>query len=174
MAAKPVTLALVLVAVFVANPAAAVPGEGDSNEPITASDLANLQARIVYAKAQAQLAELQRKSSAVVSGAVDLAEQATGSALPVVSGVYGRDRDLYASFIYSNGMDWQAKAGMTAPGGYTVTSITQDRVVLTRGGRSYVLGFSSMAPVEPEKSDGQQSRPAGTTGSPFLPLPAGK
>lgn len=174
MAVKPLALALsIAAALAAASSSAAAYGDGDTSTPITAGDLADLQSRIVYAKAQAQLAELQRKSAAPVGGETDLAQQAAGNALPVVTGVYGRDRDLYASFLYSNGMDWQAKSGMTAPGGYLVKSVTQDRVVLTRNGRSYVLGFSTIAPAEPV-NDAQQSKPVGTTNSPFLPLPSGK
>lgn len=172
MAAKSFVLTLSIVAALAVTSGAHAYSGGDSDAPITAGDLADLQSRIVYAKAQAQLAELQRKSLPA-GGEVDLSQQATGTALPVVTGVYGRDRDLYASFLYSNGMDWQAKAGMTAPGGYLVKSITQDRVVLTREGRSYVLGFSTIAPAEPTSST-EQPKPVGTTNSPFLPLPVGK
>ncbi|CAD7741202.1 hypothetical protein LMG31884_47410 (plasmid) [Xanthomonas hydrangeae] len=174
MAAKPLTLALFIVATFAVTSDARALSGGDSDTPITAGDLAELQSRIVYARAQAELAELQRKSVSVSgTGEADISQQAAGNALPVVTGVYGRDRDLYASFLYSTGMDWQAKAGMTAPGGYLVKSITQDRVVLTKDARSYVLGFSSIAPAEPSSST-EQTKPVGTMNSPFLPLPAGK
>ncbi len=139
----------------------------------TAADLADLQARLVLAKAQADLAEVNRKISGNAVS-VDLGQQATGTALPVVTGVYGRGRDLYASFLYSNGLDWEARAGMTAPGGYLVRSVGQDRVVLSKAGQSYVLGFSGSAPAEPAKTETQPVQ-SSTMGSPFLPLPpAGK
>lgn len=143
---------------------------GPAGKLITAGDLADLQAEIVFAQAQARLAEEKRKVSPVVDG-VDLAQQSAGTALPVVTGVFGRGQQLYASFLYSNGLDWQAKAGMTAPGGYLVRSISQDRVLLTKAGRTYVLGFSDVRPAEPVGKEANEPAFSPTASSPFLPIP---
>ncbi|WP_080104379.1 type IV pilus biogenesis protein PilP [Stenotrophomonas maltophilia] len=139
----------------------------ESSAPPSAARLADLQAQLVIARAEAALAEQRRKTTGDTS-TVDLAVQATGSALPVVSGVYGRDKNLYATLLYSNGLEWQAIAGTSAPGGYRVHSVSQNRVELVKEGRTFVLGFSGSPPAEPTPVPAAQ--PAGGP-APYLPLP---
>ncbi|MBV6855880.1 type IV pilus biogenesis protein PilP [Xanthomonas campestris pv. mirabilis] len=141
----------------------------------TAGDLADIQAQTLIATARAKLKKAQEEAegaSAAASGSAGRADT-----LPVVSGIYGHDGKLYARFLYASGIDYQARAGMTAPGGYMVRQVTDDRVVLTKGGQAYTLGFSDVRPVAPaaDAAAGQAgSPPAPFFSAPPLPSPATK
>ncbi|MGZ1522221.1 type IV pilus biogenesis protein PilP [Xanthomonas citri] len=133
----------------------------------TAGELADIQAQTLIATARAKLKKVQEEAEGTSAPTTSVAVHT--DTLPVVSGIYGRDGKLYARFLYASGIDYQARAGTTAPGGYMVRQVSDDRVVLAKGGQSYTLGFSDVRPVAPaaDAAAGQ----AGSTPAPFFSAP---
>ncbi|MGX9960644.1 type IV pilus biogenesis protein PilP [Xanthomonas euvesicatoria] len=141
----------------------------------TAGELRDIQAQTLIAKARAELKKATdegqgKAAEGALAGSGHYATEPTvkeDTTLPVVSGIYGRDGKLYARFLYASGIDYQAVAGNTAPGGYLVKQVSDDKVVLAKHGRTYTLGFSGVRPSVPAE---QPQQPASTYGA-FMPNP---
>lgn len=109
-------------------------------------DLKDVQGEIILLRAQAAKAQAQAALQAA-QGAGGVTSDDGG--IPVVRGVYGRDSNLYATFLYANGSTVDAGAKSRIPGGYTVARVSATSVTLVRGGRSYEVGFSDRRPMLP-------------------------
>jgi type IV pilus biogenesis protein PilP len=100
-----------------------------------------------------------------------------GEPLPVVKMVAGPSRALRAKLLYSGGYEVDAQVGDTdLPGGYKMASVSLDRVVVSRGGKFYALGFSNRAPsvgfsgmTNPLPAGGIQAIPMGQPAPVMLP-----
>ncbi len=109
-------------------------------------DLKDVQGEIILLRAQAAKAQAQAALQAA-QGAGGMTADDGG--IPVVRGVYGRDSNLYATFLYANGSTVDAGAKSRIPGGYTVARVSATSVTLVRGGRTYEVGFSDRRPMLP-------------------------
>lgn len=113
----------------------------------TVGELADIQAETVILRAKAAQAEAARKLGDAALPGQTLGRGVT-DALPVVRGVYGTGRELYASFLYADGTTVDANTGDVLPGGYIVRALSATRVELTRkDGSRYTLGFSDVRPL---------------------------
>lgn len=71
--------------------------------------------------------------------------------LPLIGALYGISGKLVAELIFEDGNVFKAKSGDLLPEGFKVKSVTENNVVLTRNGKSFVLKFA--APSEEENED---------------------
>lgn len=106
----------------------------------SAGDIGRIQAETILYRAQAARNEALAKARG--EQAVDTANEG----LPVVRGVYGTEKSLYATFLYANGSTVDARVGDSLPGSFTVARVTPIGVTLRKGGKSHVLGFSDLRP----------------------------
>lgn len=119
----------------------------------TVGELTDVQAQTVLAEARVRLAEAQAK----LEGRETLPPSAEPSAMPlpprevalpapVVRTIYGSGGRMTASFLFPGGYEADAGAGQELPGGYRVESITMDKVLLSKDGKRFPVGFSNTAP----------------------------
>ena len=87
--------------------------------------------------------------------------------LPVVRAITGSSRRLQATLLFSGGYELDANVGKELPGGYRVSQITLDGVLLERAGKRYPLGFSDRAPTPVLQS--LQQNTASQLATPALP-----
>lgn len=138
----------------------------------TVGELTDVQAETVLAEAKVRLAEAQAKLDGKVSTSVPTGlsavppEDPEDVALPapVVRTIYGSGGRMTASFLFPGGYEADAGAGQELPGGYRVESISMDKVLLSKDGKRFPVGFSNTAPIMPA-----QSQPMGGMVAPALP-----
>ncbi|SDG73334.1 type IV pilus biogenesis protein PilP [Pseudomonas benzenivorans] len=137
----------------------------------TVGELTDVQAETVLAEAKVRLAEAQAKldgkvSTSVPTGlsAVQLPPRDVALPAPVVRTIYGSGGRMTASFLFPGGYEADAGAGQELPGGYRVESISMDKVLLSKDGKRFPVGFSNTAPSMPA-----QSQPMGGMVAPALP-----
>jgi type IV pilus biogenesis protein PilP len=122
----------------------------------TVGELTDVQAQTVLAEAKVRLAEAQAKldgqvSASVPTGLSAMALPSKDVALPapVVRTIYGSGGRMTASFLFPGGYEADAGAGQELPGGYRVESISMDKVLLSKDGKRFPVGFSNTAPSMP-------------------------
>lgn len=126
----------------------------------TIGDLSRIQsetilyeARAKSAKAKAEMLENQAKAGDDLTKTSP--ESTAGPAvhaenLPTVTGISGAAGRLFATLLYPNGTTVRSKSGERVPGGYLISEIGIDRVVLTLGDRRIPLQFGvASQPVAP-------------------------
>lgn len=127
----------------------------------TVGDLSQVQSDTIMYEAKAKRAESKGKmqenqakagddpqlSQALAAPPVIVAE------LPTVTGISGAAGRLFATFQYPNGTTISSKSGEHIPGGYQVTEIGIDRVVLTKGDRRIPLQFGVANPASPTQNN---------------------
>lgn len=130
------------------------------------ADLSRVQSDTILYEAQAKRAEAKVKMLEFTAKAGDdpqlsptaAAPSIVVSDLPTVTGVSGAGGRLLASLCYSNGTTAKAKSGQAISGGFVLTEITIDRVVVAKGERRVPLPFvavcsptgaSASAPLSP-------------------------
>ncbi|KTT49669.1 hypothetical protein SB11R_10030 [Pseudomonas oryzihabitans] len=140
----------------------AVDAPSPGPQGITVGELSQVQSQTLLLEAMVKRAEAQQKldhpNSPANAPAAALtypaptagSEPAAAEQLPVVKLVYGNGKALHATLLFSGGYDVDATAGMDLPGGYRVTSVSLDSVVVSRNGKHYPLGFSNRAPSYPQ------------------------
>lgn len=106
-------------------------------------DLAQVQAETIMYLAQAARNDAMAKARG--DGAAALAN--ADDTLPVVRGVFGSGRTLFATFLYGNGSVVDAPLHGRIPGGYIVAKLSPTGVELSRNGKRYTLGFSDQRPM---------------------------
>lgn len=84
--------------------------------------------------------------------------------LPVIRSIGGSTRQLQAALLYSSGIEIDATPGRNLPGGFRVTAVTLEGVIVERRGVRYELGFSNQVP-----SAGRQQTPTYPRTGPLLP-----
>ncbi len=125
----------------------------------TVGELTDVQAETVLAEAKARLAEAQAKldgqvSTSVPTGlsALQLPPRDVALPAPVVRTIYGSGGRMTASFLFPGGYEADAGTGQELPGGYRVESISLDKVLLSKEGKRFPVGFSNTAPSMPAQS----------------------
>jgi type IV pilus biogenesis protein PilP len=132
----------------------------------TIGDLSRVQSATIMFEANAKMAKakgdmLENQAKA----GDDLTDpHATGGAavkeekLPTVVGISGAQGRLFATFLYPDGTTVRSKSGEKVPGGYLVSEVGIDRVVLTVGDRRIPLKFG-VASLPPAPVGGVQPFP---------------
>lgn len=132
---------------------------------ISVGELSAVQSETYLYKAQGERAKALRaleseggtSSGTVTSGNSELP--------PVIKLVYGPPQALRATLLYSGGYEVDARmGGPELPGGFSVSSISLDSVMLNRAGKRYPLGFASTTPTQKGASIGIPSQPMGLPG----------
>ncbi len=104
---------------------------------VTVGELSRLQSETILLQAKLKKAELQAelfaKTHLKLSSEVVLP--------PVVQAVYGAGSEHYATLLYDSGVVLDAKPGDLILGGFTVTSISVDKVLISKGKQRVVIGF---------------------------------
>lgn len=125
----------------------------------TVGELTDVQAETILAEAKVRLAEAQAKLDGQVStpmpaglSAVQLPPRDVALPAPVVRTIYGSGGRMTASFLFPGGYEADASAGQELPGGYRVESISLDKVLLSKDGKRFPVGFSNTAPSMPAQS----------------------
>ncbi|WP_256578148.1 type IV pilus biogenesis protein PilP [Pseudomonas sp. PIC25] len=136
-------------------------GLGWLSQPVqaaaTVGELTDVQAETVLAEAKVRLAEAQAKLDGKTSISVPLALGAVPPRnvelpAPVVRTLYGSGGRMTASFLFPGGYEADAGAGQELPGGYRVESISLDKVLLSKDGKRFPVGFSNTAPSLPAEN----------------------
>lgn len=84
---------------------------------------------------------------------------------PVIKLVYGPPQALRATLLYTGGYEVDARmGGPELPGGFSVSNISLDSVMLNRAGKRYPLGFASTTPAQKGTNIGLPSQPMGLPG----------
>jgi len=145
----------------------------------TVGELTDVQAQAVLAEAKVRLAEaegkLPQKPGTTVASSSTAAHPPKDVDLPapVVRTIYGAGGRMTASFLFSGGVEADAGAGQDLPGGYHVESVSLDKVMLSKDGKRFPVGFSNVAPSAPTSMSqmGSMVAPAlpGAMGQPFQP-----
>lgn len=121
----------------------------------TVGDLSRIQTETLLLKAKVSRAsaqaELDAKSRGGPTGGSD-------TEAPVVKNVYGVGGKMAATFLYGSGVVVDGRAGDAIPGGFKVVSVSIDKIELSKGGKTFQIGFSATPPV--------QAAPTGTPGGP--------
>lgn len=122
----------------------------------TVGELSVVQSETILYDAKAKRAEALVKLQENANRAgVDLTQVRTtanaapsviASDLPTVTGVSGVGGRLYATLLYPNGTTLRSKSGEKLPGGFLVSEVSIDRVVLTIGDRRIPLQFGVATP----------------------------
>ncbi len=112
----------------------------------TIEELSRLQSETILLQAKLKQAELRSELSARNSPK----RSAEVEPLPVVQAVYGAGNKRYATLLYDSGMTLDANANDLIPGGFTVTSISVDQVLLSKGKQRVALGFATAAKPVPK------------------------
>lgn len=136
----------------------------------TVGDLSAVQSDTMLLKAkaakEAAKADLEKSAASVTSSVGG----ATSGELPVVRSVYGVGGRLAASFLYPHGISVEGHVGDTIMGGYTVKTITIDKVELSKDRKVFPLGFSATPPVESTPPAAGPAMPPGMGGTyPMVP-----
>ena len=97
-------------------------------------DTVMLKARLAKAQAEASLRKARDEARP------DSAQPDQG--MPVVTGVFGRDGNVYAQFLYAGGTMVPGTVGETLPGGFLVSAVSVEQVVLSKAGERIRVGFS--------------------------------
>lgn len=143
----------------------------------TLGELSDTQSQTILTEARLRLAEAQAKLKALtgenVSSPSTPATVPMGDRhlpLPVVRAIYGVGGRMTASFLFPGGYEADGGAGQELPGGYRVDSVQLDRVMLSRDGQRFPVGFSHRVPSPP--APGPESVSPLTPALPGASLPA--
>ncbi|VXC24364.1 Type IV pilus biogenesis protein PilP [Pseudomonas sp. 8Z] len=118
----------------------------------TVGELTDVQAQAVLAEARVRLAEAQAKlppkpnTTAASTGTTTQPTKDVDLPAPVVRTIYGAGGRMTASFLFPGGVEADAGAGQDLPGGYHVESVSMDKVMLSKSGKRFPVGFSNVAP----------------------------
>lgn len=131
----------------------------------TVGALSEIQADTLLLRARAEQADARKKLGEDAGGAPPMSSAygATnpGGIAPVVRGVHGANKNLYATFLYSNGSTVEGRLGDQIPGGFRVVALSAERVEIQRGRERIQVGFSSIPPIATVKlADERASEPA--------------
>lgn len=146
----------------------------------TIGDLSRVQAEtIMYdAKAKRAAAKASMQDESLKAGD-DLGQNLSFTApsvvtadLPTVTGISGAAGRLQATFRYGNGTTVASKSGQQIPGGFEVSEVGIDRVVLTKGDRRIPLQFG--VAEQPAEAQATPSIPAGMLPGYVPPPPSTK
>ncbi len=137
----------------------------------TVGTLSEIQADTLVLRARAEQAEAKKKlgdDTGGVASATSTAYGATnpGGIAPVVRGVHGANKNLYATFLYSNGSTVEARQGDQIPGGFRVVALSAERVEIQRGNERIQVGFSSIPPLATVKLTNDGAAPANPESQP--------
>lgn len=118
----------------------------------TVGALSEIQADTLVLRARAEQADARRKLGEDAGGSSVAMSSAYGSTnpggiAPVVRGVHGANKNLYATFLYSNGSTVEGRLGDQIPGGFRVVALSAERVEIQRGTERIQVGFSSIPPI---------------------------
>ena len=120
----------------------------------TVGELSDVQAETVLAEAKVRLEEARSKlqgrnvtleQGMTISSTLPPAEMSLPA--PVVRTIYGSGGKMTASFLFAGGYEADAGQGQDLPGGYRVESISLDKVLLSKDGKRFPVGFSNTAPT---------------------------
>lgn len=143
----------------------------------TVADLSQIQSETIMYDAKAKRAESKGKMQENQAKAGDdpqLSQPSTAppvfaAELPTITGISGAAGRLFATFQYPNGTMISSKSGEQIPGGFHVSEIGIDRVVLTKGDRRIPLQFGvANTPVPAQSTSGRSILPGSF--SPPAPL----
>lgn len=114
----------------------------------TVGELSDVQAQTILAEAKVRLAEAQSKllgaePSSSAGNESTLPPRDISLPAPVVRTIYGSGGRMTATFLFPGGYEADAGAGQDLPGGYRVEAISMDKVMLSKGGKRFPVGFSS-------------------------------
>lgn len=134
-----------------------LPANAAEVSKLTVGSLSDVQAQAVMAEAKVRLqTALDRLPAEMKGGATAAPTSSSSKALrdaplpePVVRTIYGSGGRMTATFLFPGGVEADAGAGQDLPGGYRVESISMDKVMLSKDGRRFPVGFSSVAPSAP-------------------------
>ncbi|OHE80662.1 MAG: hypothetical protein A2X76_01325 [Lysobacterales bacterium GWF1_69_6] len=137
----------------------------------TVGTLSEIQADTLVLRARAEQADAKKKlgeDAAGVAPATSSAYGATnpGGIAPVVRGVHGANKNLYATFLYSNGSTVEARQGDQIPGGFRVIALSAERVEIQRGSERIQVGFSSIPPIATVKLTNDGATPMNSASQP--------
>lgn len=159
MAAKSACIALAIILSL-----ASVVAQAQSSER-TVGDLDHVNQETLWFEAQKKLAKARQEFSDGTR-----VEDRSAEGMPSVQGVQGVGNQLRAKFVYPSGAVTIAKSGDTIPGEFRISSVSIERVVLTKDGSTHVLSFSNgaaggrdnaqaLAPTRPLASQSTYSPP---------------
>lgn len=132
---------------------------------ISVGELSTVQSETYLYKAQGERAKALRALEGDGLSLPSTAVSSSSERLPVVKMVSGPRQALRATLLYSGGYEVDALVGGAAlPGGYSVVSISVDRVVLSRADKRYPLGFATTPPIA--TGNGVALPPMGLPGMP--------
>lgn len=162
-------LALVLTAAFCISAQAE---EATPSVP-TFGDLSRLQAQEMYwdlrGKRDQKRAEAIKISPDSSSGTAPIAPS---NSVPKLEGIVGSGTNLYGTFVYENGAEFEARAGDILPGGYRVNSLSPTKARLLINGRSLeVLRSSAGGRIPGETPPGVANMLPGSMMLPGSPAP---
>lgn len=86
---------------------------------------------------------------------------------PAIHSIEGADGKLYATLIFSGGMNQIVQKGEVIKDGWKVVGLTSSSVTLSRGGKETRLGFGLPAAASNERAPGYGA-PSGYTGAPIF------
>lgn len=128
----------------------------DSTALHTVGELSGVQSDTILYEAKAKRAEALGKMQEFANKAgedltpghtnTNTAPSVVASDLPTVTGISGVGGRLYATLLYPNGTTLRSKSGEKLPGGFLVSEVSIDRVVLTIGDRRIPLQFGVATP----------------------------
>lgn len=126
-----------------------VTGLSHAETAISVGELSTVQSETYLYKAQGERAKaLRALEGDGLSLPSSTAVSSISEHLPVVKMVSGPRQALRATLLYSGGYEVDALVGgPELPGGYSVVSISVDRVVLRRADKRYPLGFATTPPM---------------------------
>lgn len=84
---------------------------------------------------------------------------------PAIHSIEGVDGKLYATLIFSGGMNQIVQKGEVIKDGWKVVGLTSSSVTLSRGGKETRLGFGLPPAAEPQRASGYGG-PSGFPGAP--------
>lgn len=139
---KQVTIAVVAIACALSGPVRA--------EDTTASELTRLSESIAVLTARQKELELKAQ---IAQKQQELARAAgAGPELPSFVDIEGIDGKLVARLVFSRGIEQAVKKGETIRGGFNVSQITVNEIVLTRGKERFHIPFSTQYPGQAGQS----------------------
>jgi type IV pilus biogenesis protein PilP len=148
----------------------------------TVGDLSRVQGQTIMYEAKAKRAEAKAKMQqndakagddlygVSGSGLTQMAAPVVASDLPTIIGISGAAGRLVATFRYPNGTSVASKSGMQIPGGYEVSEVGIDRVVITKGDRRIPLQFGVAAQQTQPAASGQMMLPGQPGFQPPAPM----
>ncbi len=92
-------------------------------------------------------------------------EVETETPAPAIHSIEGVDGKLYATLIFSGGMNQIVQKGEVIKDGWKVVGLTSSSVTLSRGGKETRLGFGLPPAAEPQRASGYGG-PSGFPGAP--------